>query len=228
MITGIGRAGQTGEIVARTLAEHGARLFLVDLSREEAEARAADLVGAGFGASGFGRDLTDGTATLALAHEIGALTGGKLGALVNLAGGFAMSGRVADSEPSQWERQFAINLATAFLATRAFLPLLRRSQGSIVFMTSLAALPGGRSVEMGAYAAAKAAVVSLMRTVAQEEREHGVRANAIAPSAIRTGDNTQAMKAGTRFVEREQVADAIHFLCSTASSAVTGQIVALE
>jgi NAD(P)-dependent dehydrogenase (short-subunit alcohol dehydrogenase family) len=144
-----------------------------------------------------------------------------------MAGGFAMSGPVANSSLEVWNRQIAINLTTAYLTAHAFLPFVRAARGSIVFFASPAALPGGQAAEMSAYAAAKSGVVALMRAIAAEERAHGVRANAIAPAAIRTTTNVQSMGTGARFVEREQVASLVTFLCSEQASAISGTVVPL-
>jgi NAD(P)-dependent dehydrogenase (short-subunit alcohol dehydrogenase family) len=148
--------------------------------------------------------------------------------LVNLAGGFAFSGPVADSDPAVYARQYEINVSTAYVATRAFLPALRATSGAIVYVASASALPGARVRDVSAYAMAKTAVVALMRAVAQEERSYGVRANAIAPGAIRTSSNEASMPAGTRYVEREAVAEVIRFLASPAAAAITGQVVELS
>lgn len=121
-----------------------------------------------------------------------------------------------------------INLTTAYLVTRAFLPLVRAARGSFVYFASEAVAPGGKVANIAAYAAAKAGVVSLMRAVAQEERASGVRANALAPTSIRTSANVQAMGENVRYVEREEVAAVVAFLCSDAARAVTGQLVALS
>ena len=153
--------------------------------------------------------------------------GGRIDALVNMAGGFAMSGPVGESDVAVWRRQFDINLTTAYLATRGFLPLLRATRGAIVYFTSAAALPDGRAGGMSAYVAAKTGLIALMRAVADEERDAGVRVNAIAPTAIRTAANLQAMSGNVRYVEREQVAATTLFLCSSDASAVTGQILRL-
>jgi NAD(P)-dependent dehydrogenase (short-subunit alcohol dehydrogenase family) len=67
-----------------------------------------------------------------------------------------------------------------------------------------------------------------MRSVAQEESNAGVRANAVAPTSIRTAANVQAMGDTVRYVEREEVAAAVAFLVSDAASAVTGQVIALS
>jgi NAD(P)-dependent dehydrogenase (short-subunit alcohol dehydrogenase family) len=65
-----------------------------------------------------------------------------------------------------------------------------------------------------------------MRAVAQEERETGVRSNALAPTAIRTATNTSSMGDKVRYVEREEVADLVHFLCfSEASRSISGQVI---
>lgn len=226
LLTGVGRAGQTGEVVARLLAEQGARVGVVDVSAEEAEGRAAALRAAGHDARGFACDLTDPDATAALAAEVGGWTA-DLDALVCMAGGFGTTGPLDASDPAAWHRQIAINLTTAYLATRAFLPALRRRQGALVYFASAAALPGGSAGGMAAYAAAKSGVVALMRAVAEDERAAGVRANAVAPTAIRTAANLAAMGDGTRYVEREEVAAVVAWLCSPAGGGVSGQVVGL-
>jgi 3-oxoacyl-[acyl-carrier protein] reductase len=120
-----------------------------------------------------------------------------------------------------------INLTTAYLTTRAFLPALRTAGGAIVYFASAAALPGGAVSGMAAYAAAKSGVIALMRAVAADERADHVRANALAPTSIRTAANLQSMGDKVHYVEREQVAAAVCWLCSTEASAVTGQVVRL-
>ena len=228
VITGVGRAGQVGEAVARAFAEQGAFVVLVAHRREDAEERAAALVHARHRAVAHGCDLTDEAAVARLAQDVAEVAGGRIDALVNLAGGFAMSGPVAESTTDAWQQQIAINLTTAYLATRAFLPLLRPARGSIVYFSSASALPGAHTARTSAYAAAKTAVLALMRAVAEEERAAGVRANAVAPIAIRTAANLAAIGEGTRYVEREAVADAVVFLCSAAAWAVSGETIRLE
>lgn len=227
IITGVGRRGQAGEIVARVLAERGYRLAVVDRLPDEAEARAADLRAAGHDALPYAADLADDAQVAALASAIRDTRGGDAHALVLLAGGFAATGPVAESERAAWDRQFTINLTTAYLTTRAFLPMVRAARGAIVYFASAAALPGARVATMAAYAAAKGGVLTLMRAVAEEERGAGVRANAVAPTAIRTATNLGSMGEGTRYVEREEVAAVVAWLCSDAATAVTGQVVRL-
>lgn len=223
VLTGVGRAGQVGEIVARAFAAAGARIALIDRD-DQVNARAAELGGS---ASAYVCDLTNPDEVGATARQIGADCGGSLAALVNLAGGFGMSGPVADSDPAVLHKQIAISLTTAYLATRAFLPLLREGRGAIVYFASAAVLPDGSVKNISGYAAAKAGVLALMRAVAAEELGV-VRANALAPTQIRTAENVAGMGENAAYVEREAVADAVLFLCSSASRNVTGQAIKLQ
>ncbi len=227
VLTGVGREGQVGEVVARTLAERGATIVAIDRLEADVHARVEELQALGFRASAHVCDLTDEAQVQAVADSVRVATAGKVSALVNLAGGFAMSGPVAESEVAAWHRQLAINLTTGYLTTRAFLPLIRAARGSVVFFASAAALPGGRVKGMAAYAAAKSGVVALMRAVAEEERANGVRANALAPTAIRTATNVASMGDDAKYVEREEVAELVAWLCSDTSRPLSGQVLAL-
>jgi NAD(P)-dependent dehydrogenase (short-subunit alcohol dehydrogenase family) len=227
ILTGVGRVGQVGEVIARAFADRGASVVLLDRTREEVERRAESLVAGGARVRAFQCDLTDEARVSAVGAEVAAAYGGRADALVNVAGGFAMSGPVAESDAAVLQRMIAVNLTTAYLATRAFLPMLRPARGSIVYFASAAVLPGSHAPKMSAYAAAKSGVLALMRAVAEEEREAGVRANAVAPTTIRTGDNVRALGEEARYVEREEVAEAVLFLCSGAASSVTGQVIRL-
>ena len=181
----------------------------------------------GFSARAYQADLTNPAQLHSAAANIARDFGG-IDALVNMAGGFAMSGKVSDSDPEAWARWLAAGLTTAYLSTRAFLPLLRERRGSVVFFASAAALPGGKVAEMSAYAVSKAGVITLMRAVAQEERDTGVRSNALAPTAIRTAANVASMGDGVRYVEREEVASVVEFLCfSDGARTINGQVIQL-
>jgi NAD(P)-dependent dehydrogenase (short-subunit alcohol dehydrogenase family) len=228
VLTGVGRPGQVGEAVAQAFAQRGARLLLVAHRMDEARARAEALVAQGRQATPFAADLTDVGAVTSLADAIRAQADGQVHALVHIAGGFSMSGPVADSDPGEWTRLFAINGTTAYLVARAFIPLLRATRGSLTCFASEAVLPGAHAKNRAAYTAAKGAVVALTRAVAEEERANGVRANAVAPSTIRTTDNIAAMGEETAMVSREAVAEVVCWLASDAARAVTGQLIAVR
>ena len=226
VVTGVARPGQLGDVIARAFALRGDRVCIVARSITDATARASEMRGDQLDAHPFACDLTDPTATTELARQV--LDGaGRVDALVNVAGGFALSGPVADSDPAVWSQQIAINLGTAYATTRAFLPALRTTKGNVVFVASSAALPGARVRHAAAYAVAKSGVLTLMRAVAQEEQANDVRSNAVAPGTVRTRDNVAAMPAGTRFVEPESIAAAILFLCSPQALQITGQVIEL-
>ena len=227
VLTGVGRSGQVGEVVAAGFAEAGAAVHLLDRSPDEVEARARELRERGHDASAHAVDLTNAAAVAEVADTLRARRPAGIDALIHMAGGFASAGTVAESDPAIWDRMLAINLVTAHVTTRAMLPLLRPRAGSIVYFGSVAALPGATGSGMAAYAVAKSGVLALMRAVAAEEAKHGVRANAVAPTAIRTAENIAGMGADAKYVEREVVAATVRFLCSPAAAAINGQVIRL-
>jgi NAD(P)-dependent dehydrogenase (short-subunit alcohol dehydrogenase family) len=228
VLTGVGNEGQVGEVVARAFADLGASTILVDRSADKAQARAKVITDAGLRSRGYGCDLSSAVDVDRLKKEVATNHGDRIDALVHMAGGFAMSGSVGESATEVWDRMIAINLTTAFLTSRAFLPLVRNARGSIVFFASEAALPGSKGKNMSAYTVAKTGVAALMRAIAAEERANGVRANAVAPASIRTAANESAMGSDVRYIEREEVAAAVTFLCSSAASAITGELLPLS
>jgi 3-oxoacyl-[acyl-carrier protein] reductase len=228
VLTGIGKPGQTGEVVARALLAKGARLAVVSRSATEAEARAAAVRTEGSDVRGFPCDLSREDEVAALARMVRNAFGDRVDALINMAGGFGMSGPVAESDFAIWQHQLSINLTTAYLATRAFLPALRAARGSIVYFSSAAALPGSRIARISAYAVAKSGVITLMHAVAQEELQHGVRANAVAPTSIRTAANLESIGTDAAYVDRSDVASTVLWLCSDEAAGVTGEVVKLQ
>lgn len=228
LITGVGARGQVGEAVAAALARRGDKVILVSRNAAEVHDRAEELMGAGYPAHGYPCDLADAGAVAELAARVRAEHGTALDNLVNLAGGFGLTGPVSESDPAEFARMVTINLTTAFNATRAFLPMIRHTGGSIVYFASENALDGVRAKGTAAYTVAKSAVVALMRSVSDEGRDAGFRANALAPAAIRTATNESSMGAGARFIEREDVAATVAFLCSAASRAINGQVIRLR
>ena len=227
VLTGVGRRGQVGEIVASAFASQGANLVLIDRDSTGVKERAADVARQAGTVHPFSCDLTNPDETSAVAREVDTLAPGGVSAVVHMAGGYVDGAAVADTEPASWHKLFAINLTTAFVATRAFIPLVRRAHGAMVYFASAAALPGASVAKMSAYAAAKGGVITLMRAVAGEERANGVRANALAPQAIRTESNLASMGDDQKYVERETVAAWVLWLCSKTAGPVSGQVIRL-
>ncbi|GLR46169.1 oxidoreductase [Mesorhizobium amorphae] len=161
------------------------------------------------------------------------LPDGKLHALVNNAGISPKGpdkGRlgVLGTDGETWTRVLNVNLISTALLARALLPELEAAAGSIVNVTSIA---GSRVHPFAgvAYAASKAGLVALTRELAHEFGGRGVRANAIAPGEIETSilsPGTDELVAKEVPMERlgnpREVAETIHFLCSSASSYING------
>lgn len=227
LLTGVGREGQVGEAVASQLATDGFELILVDRTLDHVEARANALRQSGHSATGYACDLSDPAAVAGLFQKIAPAAKIGLDAVVHMAGGFAATGKVADTDITAWDHQLTINLRTAFLVARAAIPLLRRHGGSMVFFSSESAITGAKVSQISAYAVSKIGVIELASAISQEERDAGIRCNVLAPAAIRTATNVASMGEASRFVEREDVAATVSYLCSNASRAITGQILRL-
>jgi len=209
------------------LARRGDTVLCVSRDAREVEERASEIRAAGHDARAFACDLSNAAEVAELARHVRG-DHGRLDALVNLAGGFGMSGPIGESDPAVLQRMLQINLFTAYLTTRAFAPLVSAARGSIVLFASEAVLEGARTAGISAYAAAKAGVVALMRSTSDELRKDGVRCNALAPASIRTASNEQAMGHDSTYVERDEVAASVAFLCSPAASAITGLVIRLR
>jgi NAD(P)-dependent dehydrogenase (short-subunit alcohol dehydrogenase family) len=227
LLTGVGREGQVGEAVAARLAADGFDLVLVDRTFENVQARAKALSAPGRRVTPMACDLSDPDAVGSLFRTVSQDHGAALDAVVHMAGGFALTGPVARTDVSAWDHQLAINLRTGFLVARAAVPMLRPRRGSIVFFSSESALSGGKMAQVSAYAVAKTGLIVLATAISQEERVSGVRANLVAPAAIRTATNVAAMPTNSRFVEREDVAAVVSYLCSNEAAALTGQVLRL-
>lgn len=117
---------------------------------------------------------------------------GKVDALLNIAGGFDMSG-AADTTPEQLDAQLDINLRTAFNATRAILPhMLENERGFVLGVGAMQAIDGGAST--GAYAASKAALIAWMKSMHVELAVKGIEIGIVYPmGAVDTPGNREAM-----------------------------------
>lgn len=188
-------------------------------------------------ARGFAADLERSGAADLLAQSVLKQLDDQVDVLVNNAGIVsAMSEWEVDS--GEWDRLQAVNVASTFFLSRAFARgMCRRRRGSIINLSSIAGQNGGVAGNP-AYATAKAAVIGLTRSLARRFGPDGVRVNCIAPADIET-DMTAAWSSDLRtrligmtplgrFGEPSEVARAIVFLASDASSYVTGQTIAIN
>jgi NAD(P)-dependent dehydrogenase (short-subunit alcohol dehydrogenase family) len=166
-----------------------------------------------------------------VADEAGAATvvrvAGDAAVLVNGVGGFAM-GAHHETALDVWDRLYRMNVRAAAAMSRAALPaMLARGAGAIVNVAAGAALDP--PAQMGAYAASKAALVALTRSLAHEVAPRGVRVNAVLPSTMDTPANRAAMPDAdpSLWTRPADVAAAMLWLASDAAHGVRGALVPL-
>lgn len=250
-----GGARGIGEGIARCLAAEGARLALIDIDESGAKATAATLE---VEAIGLRADVSEEAEMSAVTQQVVERFGG-LDILVNNAGGgrdassTAIGSPFTQIEQKAWDDQLATNLRTTFAATKAAIPhLQQRGEGSIINIASIAGLMPTAFIP--AYAAAKAGVLSLSRTLALELAPNNIRVNAICPGLLwtRVWDMLASiMKAGipeyadldTRDIFLEQVNQSVPlgreqtpedigklvaFLCSSDAQNITGQTISVD
>ena len=148
---------------------------------------------------------------------------GRLDVLAHTVGGFAGGQSVADTDDATFQRMLDLNLNSVFHVVRAALPVLRKAgSGRIIAIGSRAALEPGAGV--GAYSASKAAMVSLIKTVALENQDAGVTANVILPGTMDTPTNRAAMPKAdfSKWVQPVNVASLVLWLAGEAGKEITG------
>ena len=147
---------------------------------------------------------------------------GRLDVLAHTVGGFAGGQSVTDTDDATFQRMLDLNLNSVFHILRATIPVLRKSSGRIIAIGSRAAVEPGPGV--GAYSASKAAMLSLIKTVAAENRDAGVTANVVLPGTMDTPANRMAMPDAdfARWVQPANVASLVVWLASDAGKEITG------
>ena len=151
---------------------------------------------------------------------------GKLDVLAHTVGSFAGGASVVETDDATFQKMMDVNLNSVFHMVRAALPALRHSgRGRIIAIGSRAALEPGAGV--GAYSASKAAMVSLIKTVAAENKDAGVCANVILPGTMDTPANREAMPKAdfSKWVRPESVASLMVWLTSAAGNDVNGAVI---
>ena len=154
---------------------------------------------------------------------------GRLDVLVHLLGGFAAGKSVAETDDGTWQQMQDLNLTSGFYLLRAAIPHLRKSgSGRIVAIGSLAAVEPHAG--LGAYVTFKTALVSLIRTVALENKDAGLTANVVLPGTMDTPANRKAMPTAdfSKWVRPSDVADLILRLTDEHSKSITGAGIPIE
>jgi 3-oxoacyl-[acyl-carrier protein] reductase len=227
-----GAARGIGAAVTRRFAAEDAALWLNDVLDDELGDLVAELEEKGTTVEGRVGDASDRVFVDGWVADA-VSTHGRIDVLYNNVG-ISRSGLVGDITDDDWRFVQTMTLDTAFYATRAVLPhMVEQRGGSIISMSSGAAFGG--EYNLGGYAAAKAAVVNLMETVALEYGPYGVRANAVTPGPTATAPLLEYLNARPGGVEAhvqsldlqrlsrpEEVANTVLWLASDESSNITG------
>ena len=224
-----GGAQGIGLAVARRLAASGARLAIWD--RDEALAReSATSLGEGHRAYAVDVADTEGVAALAArtAEEMG-----RVSVLVTSAGIAGSNGKVVDYDPAEWRRVIEINLTGTYNCCRAVLPgMVEAGYGRIVTIASIAGKEGNPNA--GAYSASKGGVIALTKSLGKEHAGQNIAVNCVTPATAKTRildqlkpefiDYMLSRIPRGRFLEVEEAASMIAWLCSPENSFTTGAV----
>jgi NAD(P)-dependent dehydrogenase (short-subunit alcohol dehydrogenase family) len=235
LITGGNRG--IGLATAGLFAQEGAQVMLFARDQVRGEAEAAKIPGAYF----IQGDVTKAAACQQAMAEVIRIHG-RLDILVNCAGVIYRNRTIEQTTEEEWDTTFDVNVKGMFLMCKYALPLLREQKGRIVNMSSYVGMVGFRGAS--AYAASKAAVINLTRSMALDHAKEGLRVNAVCPGSVDTemiqaawekfGNVEEAQRLWSqkhplgRIAQPEEVAQAILFLASDEASFITGTALAVD
>ena len=231
LITGAARG--IGKQIALAFAREGANIAFTDLEyNEQVQSTKEEISALGVKVHFYASDASDFGAAHSVVEQVIA-DFGRIDILVNNAG-ITRDTLLVRMTEEQWDRVIQVNLKSAFNFTHAVTPaMMKQRSGSIISLSSVVGINGNAG--QANYAASKAGIIALTKSVAKELGGRGIRANAIAPGFILT-DMTKALSEDTlkQFVsmipmrrggEPEEVAKVALFLASDLSSYVSGQVI---
>jgi 3-oxoacyl-[acyl-carrier protein] reductase len=237
LVTGAGSAEGIGCAIAEQLLRYGASVA-ISSTTDRIHDRAGELSRDGRSVSGHVADLTDRDATRRMVAAV-EQEHGTVEVLVNNAGMAQVGAAIADApvhelDPDAWDRQLAISLTTAFNVVQAVLgPLIGRGWGRIVNVSSVTGSVASYASQ-APYAAAKAGMDGLTRTLAVELGRHGITVNSVLPGWIATASSTESELRSGLFTPvgrpgtAAEVAAAVAFLATPAASYITGHTLVVD
>lgn len=234
LITGAARG--IGKALALRFAQNGANIAFTDLVIDEnAEQTKREIEELGVKCAAYASNAADFAQTAEVVDKI-KVDFGHIDILVNNAG-ITKDGLMLRMTEGQWDAVINVNLKSAFNFIHAVLPLMmRQRKGSIINMASVVGVHGNAG--QANYAASKAGLIALAKSIAQEVGSRGIRANAIAPGFIETA-MTAALPEDIRkdWIQKiplrrggttEDIAHVALFLASDLSSYVSGQVIQVD
>ncbi|MEK8022253.1 MAG: 3-oxoacyl-[acyl-carrier-protein] reductase [Candidatus Hydrogenedentota bacterium] len=230
-----GGARGIGFSIAEQLARSGADIVVIDLAQDASDAAAEKIRSMGVKSCGVSANVArteDVAAALPRSLELT----GKIDILVNNAG-ITRDNLMIKMKDEDWDAVLAVNLRSVFLMTREFIrPMMKARYGRIVNIASVIGLMGNAG--QANYAASKAGIIGVTKSVAKEFSSRQITCNAVAPGYIQTDmtakltpDVIEKMKALiplARLGEPSDVAKAVHFLASDEASYITGQVLTVD
>lgn len=230
-----GATGGLGEAVARRLAAAGAYVALVVRRADRGDALLAELKAAGGDGEVVPLDLADEAAVRAAVRRLSSARGG-IDVFVSCAG-LTRDEWFVTSAPEDWRAMLDVNLIATLQVTRAVARgMMARNRGAIVLVGSVVSI--GASPGQSIYAATKGALTSFARTLAVELAPKGIRVNSVLPGIIDAGMTRRVPKAHleprtariplARMGRAEEIAEAVLFLASDASSYIVGQALVVD
>jgi len=234
LITGAARG--IGKAIALKYAAEGANIAFTDLVIDEnGKATESEIAALGVKAKGYASNASDFAATEEVVKQVKE-DFGSIDILVNNAG-ITKDGLMLRMTEAQWDAVIGVNLKSAFNFIHACLPIMMRQRsGSIINMASVVGVHGNAG--QSNYAASKAGLIALAKSIGQEMGPKGIRANAIAPGFIDTA-MTQQLPEDIRkeWINKiplrrggqvEDIANVALFLASDMSSYVSGQVIQVD
>lgn len=234
LITGAARG--IGKALAIKFAQEGANIAFTDLVIDDnGKQTEEEIASYGVKAKGYASNAANFAETEEVVNKVKE-DFGRIDILVNNAG-ITKDGLMMRMSEQQWDAVIAVNLKSAFNFIHAVLPIMMRQRsGSIINMASVVGVHGNAG--QANYAASKAGLIALAKSIAQEVGSRGIRANAIAPGFIETAmtaalpDNIRAEWVQKIPLRRggqvEDIANVATFLASDLSSYVTGQVIQVD
>ncbi len=230
-----GAAAGIGRAIGLTFAAEGAGVAVCDVDLENAEKTVEEIVSQGGRAQAYKTDVSDPASVTEVAQKI-IEEFSAVDILVNNAG-ITRDNLIMRMSDAEWNDVLNVNLKGVFNITKAFVPgMVRRRSGRIISLASVAGIMGNAG--QANYAASKAGIIGLTKSLARELAPRGINVNAIAPGFIKTRMTdalTEQQRSAllsripfARFGEPEEVAKTALFLASDLADYITGQVLVVD